>query len=478
MGNILFGDNEKSVKATTRTKSSAENKFIDNVIDVVLNTNNNIWNKIIKLKENYIINKDNYAELKRLLKDFDITTCDQNGKNLLHIFAKYNDVKILKILLEHGCSINAKDDSGKTPIFYCDSSFYNFFIENGADINVLDNLGYSELYYKAKYYYASHIKPLLEAGANTDIYNYYDKREQLHIAVLFQDVQKIKELLGEDATLINSVIDNPCVVTKMTPIGVAIKNGFYNEFLLLIEYGEKINPEHLNFFCSKDGVNENHLKILKKLLEIGINVNDLCGKNKNGNDMSVLHNAMFEVTMYYKSETAKKYKSELITILLEAGADIHAKNEKFKEFDEDGERRYLRYEAMCRFDAEPLLFYADMVTDVEVYKTLIKYGADVNLQNCFGLNALIGICNATLFSYCYRPENLYDIVKLFLEAGADILLKDKYGNTALDILCHNDTVRPEIKKKIIELFQEHAKIVYLKPVTHERIYKILNNIHT
>ena len=161
---------------------------------------------------------------------------------------------------------------------------------------------------------------------------------------------------------------------------------------------------------------------------------------------------------------------------MEAGADIHAKNKEFKEFDEDGERRYLRYEAMCRFDAEPLLFFTAIVTDVEVYKTLIKYGADVNLQNCFGLNALINICNSTFFPYCDRPENLYDIVKLFLEAGADILLKDKYGNTALDILCHNDSVRPEIKKKIIELFQKHAKIVYLKPVTHERIFKLLNNI--
>lgn len=438
------------------------NDIMENIIDVVFNTNNNILNKIIKLNYYNNLSQNNFAELKYLLKNFDIDTRNKDGKNLLHIFAS-NNKNILKILLEHGCNINAKDNLGKTPIFYCNETDYQFFIDNGADVNIVNNFGFPVLYYASKSYFTSIIKPLLDAGADKNIFHLFKKREQLHFAVLFQDTQKIKELLVEDASLINSVItqiygNNDKYKFIITPITITIQNGFYDEFLTLIEYGEKINPDYLDFSVYKPRFNENHIKILKKLIELGIPVNELTDNMGGG----ILHSCCdFEIG---------KYRNEIITILLENGADIHAKT---KEIDIQNVYGFNRYAVLSRSGVEPLQHFTETITNIEVYKTLIKYEADINLQNSYGINAFMGLCNSTFFRYCDNPENLYEVVKLFIDNGADIFLKDKFNNTAFDILCENENIGNKQKKKIIQLFQEHAKILFLNPKTNEFIYKLL-----
>ena len=168
------------------------------IIDTVLNTNSYRFEKLVKFfTVNYDIKK--YDELPKMLVDFNINTCNKDGKNLLHLFTN-KDTKIQKILLEHGININKKDNSGKTPIFYAQSSHYSFFIENGADLSVRDNDGHSVLHNPSRYYLTSCVLPLIHGGAVID-YSEYNQPEIFHKALLFRDTVKMKELLDPDANV-------------------------------------------------------------------------------------------------------------------------------------------------------------------------------------------------------------------------------------------------------------------------------------
>ena len=135
------------------------------IIDAVFNTNSHKFEKLVKY---FTVNYDkNYDEILKMLVDFDINTCNKDGKNLLHLFPN-KDTKIQKIFLEHGIDINKKDNSGKTPIFYTQSSHYSFFIENGANLSVRDNDGHSVLHNPSRYYITSCVLPLIQGGAVID----------------------------------------------------------------------------------------------------------------------------------------------------------------------------------------------------------------------------------------------------------------------------------------------------------------------
>ncbi len=167
-------------------------------------------------------------------------------------------------------------------------------------------------------------------------------------------------------------------------------------------------------------------------------------------------------------------QNEIIKILLEAGADINAKDDAFfpsdDNFDQNGKTAFFyaidggHYETVklfiqlgvdvnqqnrtggtpinyaahngyvdivelliksganvnCPKNASPLTMAIRGKHD-DVIKQLIKAGADVNIKGDFGFPPLI------LASFLGDKE----IVKLLIQSGADVNIKDNKGNTAL-----------------------------------------------
>ena len=68
------------------------------------------------------------------------------------------------------------------------------------------------------------------------------------------------------------------------------------------------------------------------------------------------------------------------------------------------------------------------VTDYEILRTLIKNGAKIDAANMHGTTPLMQVADRG-----FKPE----ILKILLDSGADVTLKDRDGKTALDYAEHN-----------------------------------------
>jgi ankyrin repeat protein len=423
----------------------SKSSIIDNVIDNVMNTNNFKLNKIIHNR----YNTNFLNEIDKTLVDFNINTCDKEGKNLLHIFASSCNIRILQILVDHGCDINKKDNFGNTPVFYSSENTIEFFINNGADLNIKNNEGYTVLYKKSRYYFTSSVKILFNAQNCEDVYEQFEKYELLHKAVLFQDIPKMKEIMNQNKFLVNSSIEDPIMWgTKqlLTPLSITCRNGLYEEFLCLLEHGADIPQNNLLINMSFWNINKNQINIIIKLIELGNDIDDQ-GEN-------VLHKL-------YSSKCV-----ELVEIFLKAGVDVHAKTLP-KTFPDPV---YIRYCHLVSSNETPLQCLSAFNNNIEVYQKLFEYGADPNVQNNYGITAFMGICSNEFFRY---NDNGLEIIKLFVENGTNIYLTDNFGNNSLDILCNNPYFTNENKIKIIKYLQEKFNFIIVKPKTNELLYETL-----
>lgn len=134
----------------------------------------------------------------------------------LHSAATRGQDEIVKLLLEKGANVNAKDYNGETPLMWAAElekySTIEILLENGADINSCDNNGCTALIkasmvsyggdesfvLKEKYTDARIVKFLLQHKANKNIRD-NNKHTVLEYAVLNKNSPVIEVLLGLDS---------------------------------------------------------------------------------------------------------------------------------------------------------------------------------------------------------------------------------------------------------------------------------------
>ncbi len=121
-----------------------------------------------------------------------VNQCDDKGRTALHLAAQSGNLKIAKLLLEHGAIVNSQDDEGETPLHLSNSaSMMMFLLEEGA-------------------------------GANANIPN-VDGVCLLHAAVQRRDIEAVRGLLRYGADL--NCADNIRWFTPLHLIALPAGNG-------------------------------------------------------------------------------------------------------------------------------------------------------------------------------------------------------------------------------------------------------------
>lgn len=334
----------------------------------------------------------------------------------LIIAVRKNNIKKVQNLLKKGADPNEtsilhdyRKDITTSPLLEACSKIKEPF--NDLDIEKSDKI----------------LKMLLDAGANpnTDLptsywadphpeQKYTEYRTPL-LAAIEGHREKAVNILIEKGAVIDSWDESTKTFYKTMPLQCALEKS-YSISVLLLEKGAK-SDEYL------------HSKY----------------KNDKGNTL------LMQAVNYPVSESENNF--ELINSLIQRWNNINAKNtEEFTAF---------------RFWAEKYVCdrYYDWENQQKKYlpmaEKLLSLGADINSQDNKGITPLMRCTDANYFNF----DMICNIAEFFASHGADVSLKDEYGQTALDrfVICVNELIKYSWKTEEVWFSKpEHSRTDYNK----------------
>ena len=198
---------------------------------------------------------------------------------------------------------------------------------------------------------------------------------------------------------------------RMGEFLTAIDNNDFNKVEKFINNGEDVNKiveDYNNITPLILAVQKGNYDIVKLLIKSGADINKIGGSNK---DTTPLIEAV------YSLESKKKDNIEMVKLLLENGANVNMK---------------ISYTTASK---TALLQSAWYSLNPEIMRLLIKYKADVNVDN--GSPLRIIIYSKTRNKKFGRLE----FAKILIENGADINAKDSFGKSAMDYAKANDDTK-------------------------------------
>jgi ankyrin repeat protein len=257
--------------------------------------------------------------------------------------------------------------------------------------NIVSSLGETPLHYAATFGSADAVRILLERGADPNARNRAGATPLIYGAYNFEKAR----LLVEKGADVNARAQN-----GSTPLMIAASvHGNVPTVRYLLEKGADAKAIRAN---GSDALQIAALKsepeAVKLLLAKGA---DAHRADKSG--VTALMNAFLNVG-----------DPEMVRMLLDAGSDINA-------FNTDGGHRPIG--PITTFRLTPLM-YAAPAADPAVIGTLLKAGAQVNMQDYRKMTALM-LAVAT-----DRPN--LETVRQLIAAGADVNAKDQFADSVLD----------------------------------------------
>jgi ankyrin repeat protein len=394
--------------------------------------------------------REGYLEIMRLLLDHgaNVIVHDKRRNTPLHFAASEGHLEVAHMLLERKVNVNALDDSGSTPLHQASHNSWRgdpyivqlvqLLLDNGADIHTHDNYGNIPLHFAASSGHLEVARMLLEhkadvnalnkegstplhqafkglRGTNPDIVrllldhgadaNMHDKSGNtlLHFATSNGDLELARILLERIPDVVNSQNDD-----GSTAFLLALARQNPDIAWLLLDHNPDVHTRDKHDYTPLHfAVRNGHLAICRILLERNVEVNS---RNHNGS-----------TPLLYASEYGTP---DLVQLLLEHNADVHVR-------DADG---------------DTLLHCAAIEGQLEVARLLFRLKVDVNAGNNKGSTPL-HIASA---GHMWFMEGNVDMVRLFLNHGADVQVQNLSGETASEV------ARGPYRQEIVQLLSQHA----------------------
>ncbi|XP_039677687.1 ankyrin-2b isoform X15 [Perca fluviatilis] len=358
----------------------------------------------------------------------DISTCNQNGLNALHLAAKEGHVDLVQELLERGAAVDSATKKGNTALHISSlagqAEVVKILVKRGADINSQSQNGFTPLYMAAQENHMDVVRYLLENGGNQSTAT-EDGFTPLAIALQQGHNQVVSVLLENDtkgkvrlpalhiaarkddtksAALLLQNDHNADVQSKsgFTPLHIAAHYGNVNVATLLLNRGAAVD------FTARNGITPLHVaskrgntNMVGLLLDRGSQID---AKTRDG--LTPLHCA------------ARSGHDTAVEILLERGAPLLARTKN---------------------GLSPL-HMAAQGDHVECVKHLLQHKAPVDDVTLDYLTAL------HVAAHCGH----YRVTKLLLDKRANPNARALNGFTPLHIACKKNRV------KVMELLVKYG----------------------
>ncbi len=393
-------------------------KIMNMYKDINSNDDYNIYEAIYKMNlQDFPNNFDRWKTLEYVINlDFIQTIITSYNKDIkhvqnslgnspLHYVVRYSE-KLTDYFIEQGVDVNTLNKKGQPPLFFCENiAIAKKLINQGADIHIKDNQQ----------------KSALDYVQNPELLNY----------LVAKGLSAKEKDINKQSPLINYVKKNSSFYIRTTSDGLKYDK-HYKSIKVFLDSGANIN-EKLPYADETILFLVNDTKLLDKLIEDGINIE---AKNKMG------QTALFKLLRFPRVKVGKRliekganvmaldkekntllhfvFDDKLATIIIDKGVDVNSKNK-------------LGDTPLHTLVRQDLTFSRE--SKVKTFEVFIKKGADVNSQNNKGQTPLM---------FAIKRYNRFYIKKL-IEAGADVKLKDKQGNTILHYAAQSARNEDDIK---------------------------------
>ncbi|XP_041635177.1 ankyrin-2b isoform X17 [Cheilinus undulatus] len=366
----------------------------------------------------------------------DISTCNQNGLNALHLAAKEGHIDLVQELLDRGASVDSATKKGNTALHISSlagqAEVVKILVKRGADINAQSQNGFTPLYMAAQENHLDVVRYLLENGGNqstatedgftplaialqqghnqvVSVLLENDTKGKvrlpaLHIAARKDDTKSAALLLQNDhnADVQSKMMVNRTTESGFTPLHIAAHYGNVNVATLLLNRGAAVD------FTARNGITPLHVaskrgntNMVGLLLDRGSQID---AKTRDG--LTPLHCA------------ARSGHDSSVELLLERGAPLLARTKN---------------------GLSPL-HMAAQGDHVECVKHLLQHKAPVDDVTLDYLTAL------HVAAHCGH----YRVTKLLLDKRANPNARALNGFTPLHIACKKNRV------KVMELLVKYG----------------------
>jgi ankyrin repeat protein len=378
-----------------------------------------------------------------LQRGLDVHAKDNDNDTPLHSAALSGTLEIARVLLDQGANPSVENDLGSTPLHEVSQGTYNsqehgvgivrLLLEHGADVNAREKNLFTPLHSAAFKGRLEIAQLLLDHGANAKAEN-DDRETALHV-VSRGEYDSQDHGVGTSRLLLKHGVDvHAHNKYHNTALSVAAFNGRLEITRLLLDHGANPNVENDQGLTPLHHVSqgkytsqEQGVGIARLLLERGVDVNART-KNRSTPLLSAAFKGRLEIAQLLLDHGANakaeneicdtalhlvsggKYNSQehgvgISRLLLKHGVDVHAHN---------------KYHNTA-------LSVAAFNGRLEITRLLLDHGANMNVEDHQGSTPLHRVSQGKYNS----QEHGVGIARLLLERGADVNARKKNKFTPL-----------------------------------------------
>ena len=203
--------------------------------------------------------KDGRTALHHAVGNYETVRClIENGANVnattndnctpLMIASKYDDLRVINLLIKHGANVELQDKDGRTALYHAVMEPWNYrtvrcLIENGANVNATTNDNCTPLMIASEYDELRAINLLIKHGANVELQDKDGETALFHAVTSFSTCYTLETIrvLVENGADVNASRNDNC-----TPLMKAANGCELDMVTILIEIGADVDLQDKN----------------------------------------------------------------------------------------------------------------------------------------------------------------------------------------------------------------------------------------